>query len=101
RAGRALGHVPVARPRSPGAQRRRRLVASPRQLRAGGAMTATGHETGRRDDAAAPGAAGWLGLAAAPTFAIIALLSSLPGAGTDWLCASSLGWWPRRERGAF
>ena len=48
RTGRALGHVPVARPRPQGAQRDGHLVASPRQLRTGGAMIATGNEAGRR-----------------------------------------------------
>jgi hypothetical protein len=42
-------------------------------------MIATRDETGRFSHAAALGAAGWLGLAAAPTFAIMALLTGLPG----------------------
>jgi len=54
-------------------------------------MIAIGHETGRRDDAAALGAASWLGLAAAPTFAVMALLTALSGKGTDMLCASAHG----------
>jgi hypothetical protein len=37
---------------------------------------------------ASPGAADWLGLAAAPTFAIMALLSTL-GGSADMLCSSS------------
>ncbi|HEX4405739.1 MAG TPA: hypothetical protein VH560_12965 [Polyangia bacterium] len=47
---------------------------------------------GTRDDAArrnhaASGAIGWLGLAAAPTFAIMALVSWRFGADTDTMCA--------------
>jgi hypothetical protein len=42
-------------------------------------MTAAGNEAGRRSHAAALGGAGWLGLAAAPTFAAMALLTCLPG----------------------
>ena len=38
-------------------------------------MIATRDETERRSHAAALGAAGWLGLAAAPTFAVMALLT--------------------------
>ena len=41
-------------------------------------------------DAAALGAAGWLGLAAAPTFAIMALLTGQLGGGPpDVLCAAA------------
>jgi len=54
-------------------------------------MIAAGHEAGRRGDAAALGAAGWLGLAAAPTFAVMALLSSLPGGDADMLCSAMHG----------
>ena len=46
-------------------------------------------ETGRRSDVAALGAAGWLGLAAAPTFAVMALLTYLFGGGVDMLCSMS------------
>ena len=42
-------------------------------------MIATRDDTGRCRHAAAPGAAGWLGLAAAPTFAVMALLTGGPG----------------------
>ncbi len=42
-------------------------------------MMAAGNETGRRSLAAASGAAGWLGLAATPTFAIMALLTGIQG----------------------
>jgi hypothetical protein len=42
-------------------------------------MIATRDETGRLSHAAALGAAGWLGLAAAPTFAVMALLTGLLG----------------------
>ena len=51
-------------------------------------MTAARNETGRRRHAAAPSAAGWLGLAAAPTFAAMALLTSLSGGRADMLCAA-------------
>ena len=40
-------------------------------------------------DAVALGVAGWLGLGAAPTFAIMALLTALSGAGaSDMLCSA-------------
>jgi hypothetical protein len=54
-------------------------------------MSAVGHEAGRRSHAAALGAAGWLGLAAAPTFAIMALVSCLPNANADMMCSSAHG----------
>jgi len=54
-------------------------------------MSVVGHETGRRSDAAAPGAADWLGLAAAPTFAVMALLSAFPGGTQEALCSTSHG----------
>lgn len=42
------------------------------------------------DDATALGAADWLCLAAAPTFAIMALLTSVPGSGPlDALCSAA------------
>jgi hypothetical protein len=42
------------------------------------------------DNAAALGAAGWLSLAAAPTFAIMALLTCLLGGGSaDMLCSAA------------
>ncbi len=37
------------------------------------------------------GAAGWLGLAAAPTFAVMALLSWAPGGGADMMCPAAHG----------
>lgn len=44
----------------------------------------------QRGDAAAARAAGWLHLAAAPTFAIMALLTAVPGGGMpDILCAAA------------
>ena len=53
-------------------------------------MSVVGHETGRRSDAAAPGAADWLGLAAAPTFAVMALLTGLLGGGhMAMMCATA------------
>jgi hypothetical protein len=45
--------------------------------------------TGRSDHAAAP--AGWLGLAAAPTFAAMAALSYLAGGDTDVVCSAVRG----------
>ncbi len=53
-------------------------------------MIALRDETGRRGQAAL-GAAGWLGLAAAPTFAVMALRSSVPGEGADMLCSAAHG----------
>ena len=50
-------------------------------------MIATGHETGRRSHAA-PDAAGWLGLAAAPTFAVMALLTCISG-DADMMCLAA------------
>jgi hypothetical protein len=53
----------------------------------GGACGALRHESGK---AAALGAAGWLGLAAAPTFAIMALLTGVLGGGApDMLCSAA------------
>ena len=54
-------------------------------------MIAAGHEAGRRSDAAALGAAGWLGLAAAPTFAVMALLSCVTGGDADMMCSAAHG----------
>jgi hypothetical protein len=54
-------------------------------------MIATRDETGRRRHAAALGAAGWLGLAAAPTFAVMALLACVPGGDTDMMCSAAHG----------
>jgi hypothetical protein len=54
-------------------------------------MSATGHETGRRGNAAALGTAGWLGLAAAPTFAVMAILSCWSGGGADMMCPAAHG----------
>ena len=58
-------------------------------------MIAARNETGRRLPAAL-GVADWLGLAAAPTFAVMALLTSVSGDGADMICltmhdASPLG----------
>lgn len=53
----------------------------------GPARDAIGFENG---NAAALGAAGWLGLAAAPTFVIMALLSVIYGPGSaDMICAAA------------
>jgi hypothetical protein len=41
--------------------------------------------------AAAPGVAGWLCLAAAPTFAIMALLTDVIGGPPDMLCSAAQG----------
>ena len=54
-------------------------------------MIATGNETGRRSNAAALGAAGWLGLAAAPTFAVMALLTCVSGGDADMMCSAAHG----------
>ncbi len=54
-------------------------------------MSATGNETGRRSHAAALGTAGWLGLAAAPTFAVMALLTCVPGGDADMMCSAAHG----------
>lgn len=51
-------------------------------------MTATRYDTGSRSQAAALGVAGWLGHAAAPTFAVMALLTSLPRGGADMMCSA-------------
>lgn len=49
-------------------------------------MTVMRGETGTRRDAA-PGEADWLGRAAAPTFAVMALLSYVTGGGADMVCS--------------
>jgi hypothetical protein len=54
-------------------------------------MIAARDETGRRCDAAALGVGGWLGLAAAPTFAAMALLTYVLGEGADMMCAATHG----------
>ena len=54
-------------------------------------IAAAQYETGRHSHAAALGAAGWLGLAAAPTFAIMALLISVLGGDTDMMCSVARG----------
>ncbi len=47
---------------------------------------------GRRSHTAAPGEAGWLGLAAAPTFAGMALLTGIDGGSMpDMLCSATPG----------
>ena len=51
-------------------------------------------ETGRRSHAAALGAAGWLGLAAAPTFAVMALLTYVCGGDADMMCSTADGMSP-------
>jgi hypothetical protein len=53
-------------------------------------MIETGNETGRRNHAAAPGAADWLSLGAAPTFAFMAALSGILGGGApDMMCSAA------------
>ena len=48
------------------------------------------HPCAREGHAAAPGAADWLGLAAAPTFAVMALLTSVQGSGQpDIFCSAT------------
>lgn len=49
------------------------------------------NETRRRSQAAALGAGGWLGLAAAPTFAVTALLTYVLGEGADMMCSAAYG----------
>ncbi|HEY4855385.1 MAG TPA: hypothetical protein VIH98_01740 [Xanthobacteraceae bacterium] len=52
-------------------------------------MTITGNETRRHSHAARGGA--WLGLAAAPTFAVMALLIGVSGGGPDMMCSTAPG----------
>jgi hypothetical protein len=54
-------------------------------------MIAAQSETGRRSPAAAPVVAGWLALAAAPTFAVMALLTYLSGGDADMMCSAAHG----------
>jgi hypothetical protein len=55
-------------------------------------MIAARDETGRRIYAAASGAAGWLGFAAAPTFALMALLTYVTSnEGADMMCSEAHG----------
>jgi hypothetical protein len=54
-------------------------------------MTATRDDTGRRCHAVALGAAGWLSLAAATTFAVMALLTGVPSGGADMMCSAAQG----------
>jgi hypothetical protein len=65
----------------------------PQASRGPATMIATGHETAGAEgsgNAAALGAADWLCLAAAPTFAIMALLTGVLGAGApDMLCSAA------------
>ncbi len=53
---------------------------------AGGCASSAIHEGGH---APAPGVAGWLGLAAAPTFAIMALLTGVGGGPPDMICSTA------------
>ena len=57
-------------------------------------MTTTRDEAGRRSHAAALGAAGWLGLAAAPTFAVMALLTYVSGGSADMMSSPAQGMSP-------
>src|SRR5271170_7379679 len=54
----------------------------------------------RRNDAAAPRVAGWLGLAATPCFAAMALLTSMSGTDADMICSAVHGGSPLRCGGA-
>jgi hypothetical protein len=54
-------------------------------------MMAAQSENGRRSPAAAPIVADWLGLAAAPTFAVMALLTYLAGGDADMMCSAVHG----------
>lgn len=57
-------------------------------------MIAARDEGERRSEAAAQGAVGWLGLAAAPTFAVMALLTCLPNVDADMMCSAAHGMSP-------
>ena len=65
----------------------------PQASRGSATMIATRRETAGgyagSDNAAALGAADWLCLAAAPTFAIMALLTGVLGGGPDMLCSAA------------
>jgi hypothetical protein len=52
-------------------------------------MIATREESARRIDPAAPG--NWLGLAAAPTFAAMAVLTFASGGDADMMCSAMHG----------
>jgi hypothetical protein len=56
-------------------------------------MIAARDETGRRSEAAALGnwLCGWVGLAAAPTFAAMALLTLVQGGDADVMCSTMHG----------
>jgi len=54
-------------------------------------MIAARGETERRNHAATLGAAGWLGRAAAPTFAVMALLTCMSGGDADMMCSAAHG----------
>ncbi|MGH7072292.1 MAG: hypothetical protein ACREFO_20095 [Acetobacteraceae bacterium] len=54
-------------------------------------IAATGDETERRSYAPALDAARWLGLAATPTFAIMALLASQLGGDAEMMCSAVRG----------
>ncbi len=54
--------------------------------RGGSASEANRHDDGA---AASPGAAGWLSLAAAPTFAIMALFTGVGGGPPDMFCSAA------------
>jgi hypothetical protein len=57
-------------------------------------MIAARDEAGRRSQPVAPDAASWLGLAAAPTFAAMALLTSVHGGDADIMCSAVHGMSP-------
>ena len=52
-------------------------------------MIASRAAPGRRSCAAASGADGWLGLAAAPAFAVMAVLTGVPGGGAEMICSAA------------
>jgi hypothetical protein len=54
-------------------------------------MIAARDEAGRCRHAVALGAAGWFGLAAAPTFAVMAILTGVTGASADMMCSAAHG----------
>jgi hypothetical protein len=54
-------------------------------------MTATRDDAEHRGRVVVLSAAGWLGLAAAPTFALMALVTCVPSGGADMMCSAAHG----------
>jgi hypothetical protein len=56
------------------------------------ALDKTSHSSGASDNESAPGPGDWLSLAAAPTFAVMALLSAVHAGGSfDTFCSTAHG----------